>query len=119
VPACPGAPRGRRVSGEAREAPAVRLALAVIAGSLTATSLYAVLRLVQALLLAEPNPALVIYSPHAGFFWRAWTAAYVGGMVAFVAWFAAGRDAPKTARVILAATTPAAALIVAQGLLVP
>lgn len=102
-----------------REPPAVRGALAVIAGCVTAATLYAVLRVVQAVLLAEPDPALVIWSEHAGYFWRAWTAGYAGGMVAFFTWIAAGRDADKTARVLLRTLGPATAVVALQGLLVP
>lgn len=97
----------------------VRLALAAIAACVTSTALYAVLRVAQKLLFTEPDPALIVWSAHAGFFWRAWTSVYVGGMVGFVAWVAAGRDAARTARVLATALVVATLLIVAQGILVP
>jgi hypothetical protein len=97
----------------------MKLALAAIAGATAAASAYAVLRIVQALAGNEVDPALVIWSPHAGFFWRVWTAAYLGGMVAFLAYLAASRNADRTARVLAAAVTLAAVLVAAQGMLLP
>jgi hypothetical protein len=97
----------------------VRFALAAIAGLTTTVFLYAALRMVQALILKEPDPALVIWSEHAGFFWRSWTAIYAGGMIGFIAWLAAGRDAPRTARVLATSVVVAAFLILVQGVLVP
>ena len=97
----------------------VRAALAVVAGCTTAIALYALLRIAQKLLFPEPDPALVLWSEHAGFFWRAWTAAYVGGTGGFVAWIASGRDAAKTARVLASSIVVSALLVAAQGVLVP
>lgn len=96
-----------------------RAALAVVAACEAAVAIYAVLRVGQALLKPEPDPALVLWSAHSGFFWRSWTAAYGGGTAGFVAWIAAGRDAPRVARFLARAVPIAAALIAAQGLLVP
>jgi hypothetical protein len=78
-----------------------------------------VLRIAAALHGAEADPALVIWSPHAGFFWRAWTASYIGGMAAILAYGAAGRDLGRTARTLAAFVPVAAVLVAAQGLLVP
>jgi hypothetical protein len=97
----------------------IRLTLAAIAAAESATIFYAVLRLYQALGGDEPDPALIIWSPHAGFFWRAWTSAYLGGMGGFVGFVAASRDAERTARVLTVVTTLAAIAIGTQGLLVP
>lgn len=102
-----------------REPTSVRLALSVIAACATAAGLYAILRVAQALIFAEPDPALVIWSEHAGYFWRGWTVAYVGGMVGFVTWLASGRDAARVAGVLARAVPAAAALLAAQGVLVP
>jgi hypothetical protein len=101
------------------DARAVRFALAAIAACAAATLFYAGLRVAQALLFAEPDPALVIWSPHAGFYWRSWTAAYAGGMVGFLAYVAAARRPGASARVISALVVGASAAIAAQGLLVP
>lgn len=97
----------------------VRLALSVVAACTTAAGLYAVMRVAQALIFAEPDPALVIWSEHAGFFWRAWTVAYAGGMVGLLTWIAAARDPARVAGVLTRAVPAAAALLAAQGVLVP
>jgi hypothetical protein len=109
-------PEGAPIVKEPR---AVRIALAAIAACTSAVAFYAVIRVAQALLFSEPDPALVIWSPHAGFFWRAWTAAYGGGMVGFVAYVAAGRDARGTARVLSITVLGVSGVIAAQGILVP
>lgn len=107
------------VSPEPAEPVAVRLALALIAMCTTAAALYALLRVAQALIFAEPDPALVIWSEHAGFFWRAWTVAYLGGMTAMLAWLASARHAQRVAAVLARALPIAAGMLAAQGLLVP
>jgi len=101
------------------ETTTVRAALAVVAACTSAIALYALLRIAQKLLFSEPDPALVLWSEHAGFFWRAWTAAYVGGTGGFVAWVASGRDAAKTARVLASSIVVSALLVAAQGALLP
>jgi hypothetical protein len=97
----------------------VRLALAAIAACTTACSLYALLRIGQKILFREPDPALVIWSAHAGYFWRSWTAAYVGGMIGFATYVAARRDAAKAVRVLGASVVVALVLITLQGVFVP
>ena len=97
----------------------VRGGLAVVAGCTAATALYAIVRVAQALIFTVPDPALVMGSEHAGFFWRTWTVAYVGGMVALLTWLFAGRDTPRVAAVLLRALPIAAALLAAQAILVP
>jgi hypothetical protein len=97
----------------------VRLALAVQGACVMTVALYAILRLVQALLFKEPNPATVIWSAHAGYFWRAWTVAYAGTMTGFAAFAAAKRHEARVCRALLWALYGATALIVAQGLFVP
>jgi hypothetical protein len=97
----------------------VHLALAAIAGCASAAVLYALLRVAQAMLSPAPDPALVLWSEHSGFFWRAWTAAYTGGMIAFLVYVAARRDALRTARVVTWSIAVAATMIAAQGILVP
>lgn len=97
----------------------VRLGLAVVAACTTATALYAVLRVAQALMFKEPDPALVIWSEHAGFFWRALTVGYVGGMVGFMTWLASARSSGCVAAILARAVPIAATLLAAQGVLVP
>jgi hypothetical protein len=96
-----------------------RLGLAVLAACSSATALYALLRLVQALVMKESDPALVIYSEHAGFFWRALTAGYLGGMAGFVTWLLAPRDPERMAKVVGRVLVVAAALALLQGVAVP
>lgn len=97
----------------------VRVALSLVAACSTAAALYAIMRVFQALVFPEPDPALIIWSEHAGFFWRSWTVGYVGGMVAFVTWLVSARHALRVARVLTAAVPASAALLAAQGVLVP
>jgi choline-glycine betaine transporter len=99
--------------------PAQRLRLALIAGCLTAVALYGLLRVVQLVLFPEPNPATVIWSAHAGYFWRAWTVAYTGGMAAFVAYLASGRAPGRVARVLGAALVPCAVILTVQAVFFP
>ncbi len=91
---------------------------AAIAGLESSVVVYAVTRVLQAFLIAEPNPALVSASVHHGFFWRAWIAAYAGGFVALALGLFA-RDVDALARTSLRALPWTAAIGVAQALLVP
>lgn len=97
----------------------VRAGLAVVAACAAAAVVYAALRVFQALAMPEPDPALVVWSAHSGFFWRAWIASYAGGSAGFVAWIAARRDPGRVARWLARAVPIAAAMSAAQGLLVP
>ncbi|MCL2776419.1 MAG: hypothetical protein FWD73_00335 [Polyangiaceae bacterium] len=101
------------------ESRGIRVALAGIA-ALTATSaLYSALRMGQALVFREPDPALVLYSAHAGYFWRAWTAAYLGIMVGFGAWVDSRANTARQARWLAKAIPAAATLAFAQSLAWP
>lgn len=97
----------------------IRAALSLMAGCVTATGLYALVRGIQFLAFREPNPATVIWSAHAGFFWRIWIVSYAGGMASILAWTLAGRDPSRVARVLLGAVGVATGLIVLQGLFLP
>jgi hypothetical protein len=105
--------------GEPEEPAPVRLGLAVIAACAAATALYALVRVAQGVIFEEPDPALVIWSEHAGFYWRALTVGYVGGMVGFMTWLASARHAARVAGVLAKAVPIAAGLLGAQGVLVP
>jgi hypothetical protein len=95
-----------------------RLLAAVISGLETAVVLYAIIRIVQALVSNEPNPATVMQSAHAGFFWRAWIAAYGGGFIALT--IALVNRAPQRVVHFTTRTLPfAAALLTAQSLFLP
>ena len=98
---------------------AVRLGLGAMATAVVAVALYASVRTAQLVLFGEANPATVIWSAHAGFFWRAWTVLYAGGMAGFLAFLAAKRHPVRVARALLHALALAAALLVAQSLFIP
>jgi hypothetical protein len=95
--------------------PRTRLAIAFITACTTATAAYALLRLGQFLVVADANPAQILYSEHAAFFWRAWTAAYVGALVGFAGWVSPHRSA----RALGPGTVVAATLLALQSVLVP
>jgi hypothetical protein len=96
-----------------------RLLLSLQGGAIVAVGLYALIRLVQAILIKEPNPATVIWSAHAGYLWRVWTACYAGGMAAFLAFAASKAHERALCKVLLWGLYAAGGLLVAQGLLVP
>jgi len=96
-----------------------RLLLAFQASCVAAAGLYAILRVLQSLLFQEPNPATVIWSAHAGYFWRAWTVSYAGVMVGFVVFAAAKRHEAEVCRALRVALYVASGLILVQGLWVP
>jgi hypothetical protein len=96
-----------------------KLAIGLIAACVVSVGLYGALRIVQAILFREADPATVVWSPHAGYFWRCWTVGYAGAMAGFLGYGAAGRSLALTCRGLLHALTIATLLIVAQGLLVP
>lgn len=86
------------------------LALAALFG-LTATLVaYALLRAIQAWSGHAPDPTTVYWSQHAGFFWRAWTAGYLGGGALFAGWIAA-RRAPERVAAALVVAVPLAAIV--------
>ncbi len=92
-----------------------RLGIALAAGCTGAALLYSLLRIVQAVLLPEPDPATVLWSEHSGFFWRAWIAAYAAGALAFVAWLFPDRALRLLARAVM----PVAIAVAVQAALVP
>lgn len=94
----------------------MKVALAIAAGCTSAAFLYSVLRIVQAIVLPEPDPATVMWTEHSGFFWRAWTCAYAAGAVALGAHRFAGE---RLARAVALAVLPVAAFVLLQAALVP
>ncbi len=87
-------------------------------GALAAITLYPLLRIAAAIWGHEANPATLLYAPHPGFFWRAWTCAYAGAMVAVLAG-AFVKDHDRAFRVLGTCLPVATALLVAQSLFVP
>jgi hypothetical protein len=96
-----------------------RLVLAAIAALVASTGLYAALRVLQFFVFPDPNPALVVWSAHAGYFWRVATVAYLGGMAGIVAFWLTAHDAARVARVLARAVPFVAAVLAAQGALFP
>ena len=60
-----------------------RLALAVAWALVLSVFSYGVLRVIQMRLFPEANPADVLYSAHAGYFWRIWIVVYTSGAAGF------------------------------------
>jgi hypothetical protein len=99
--------------------PGVRGAVAAAFGLEIAVLAYALLRVVAFALFREPNPALVLFSLHSGYFWRAWTAAYAGALAAAIGAFAA-RYRPRAMVTALEGLLPwVVAALVAQAIAVP
>ena len=97
----------------------VRAAIAFASACVAAAALYSMLRIVQAIVYREADPALVVMSLHAGYFWRAWTVSYAGGMIGFAVWIAAGRDPSRTACLLAKAIAPVGLLVFLQAMFVP
>ncbi len=96
-----------------------RALLGFIAACVSAVGLYAVLRVIQWRMFPDANPATVIWSAHAGYFWRCWTASYAGAMVGFLAYAAARRHPGQVVRALGHALTVATVLIVFQAVVIP
>jgi hypothetical protein len=102
-----------------REATVVVLAVSLAWGLVIAIGVYALMRAAQVLVQPDPNPTEVAWSIHAGYVWRAWTAAYAGGIAGFIVLpIARGRVEPL-ARALVPALGVAAALLAFQVLLFP
>jgi hypothetical protein len=83
-------------------------------GCVVAVGAYAIVRIVQFFVYPDPNPATLVWSAHAGFFWRCWTCAYVGGMASFVAYLATRARFDLSVRALGPAIAMVAALLAAQ-----
>ena len=98
---------------------AVTCALAVAWGLVVAVGAYAVVRAIQCLVYPAPDPAALVWSAHAGFFWRAWTVAYFGGVAAFVTFVVARGRNGAAARALAPAIAVAVTLLALQSALLP
>jgi hypothetical protein len=96
-----------------------RLGLGFMAACVSTVAFYAGLRLVQAKLFPEPNPATIVWSAHAGYFWRCLTVSYAGVMCGFLAYAGARRHAELVMRGLATAMTVAVTILVFQSLFVP
>ena len=94
------------------------VSVALVWGLIVAIAGYAVVRVVQHLLFPEPDPAALVWSAHAGFFWRVWTVAYAGGMAAFAVFVAPHRTG-LAARALAPGIAVAASLLVLQTIFFP
>jgi hypothetical protein len=93
--------------------------LGFVAACTAAVGLYGVLRVVQWRMFPEANPATIIWSAHAGYYWRCWTVAHAGVMVGFLAYGAAGKHPAAVVRALGPGLAMAVVLITLQALLVP
>jgi hypothetical protein len=98
---------------------ALPVALALAWGAVVAVAMYAIVRAIQFFVYPDPNPATVVWSAHAGYFWRAWTVAYAGGIGAFAVYVFARRTPERVARALVPALTVAAILLALQTALLP
>jgi hypothetical protein len=88
-------------------------------GLVVAVGAYALVRTLQFFVYPDPNPATLVWSAHAGYFWRALTVAYAGGIAAFVA-FPILRTRPDAGvRALAPAIAVAGALLLLQVLFFP
>ena len=97
----------------------VPVALALAWGLLVSVGLYAVVRAIQFFIFPDPNPALVVWSAHAGYFWRVWTVVFAGGLAAFSAYVAALRGAERVARGLVPGLFVTTILVGVQVALLP
>lgn len=96
-----------------------RARLAFIAGCPATVLWYVVLRVGQRIAFTEADPAQVIYSEHAAYFWRGWTAAYLGAMTAFALWLLVPRHEARILRALPTAIVLAAGALAAQAAFLP
>jgi hypothetical protein len=107
------------VSPDGTSTARVRVAISLAWGLVVTAGAYAVVRAIQHFVYPEPNPAIVAWSAHAGFFWRSWTVGYAGGMAAFVAAVASRGHTQAAARALAPAVAIAAGLVAVQSGLMP
>ena len=98
---------------------AVAAGISLAWGCVVAVVCYAVVRAIQFFVYPDPNPATLVWSAHAGFFWRCWTCAYAGGIAAFVAFLAARGKSDRAVRGLAPAIAVAAILLGLQTLFLP
>ena len=66
-------------------------------GLVVAVASYAIVRAVQCIVAPDPNPIAIVWSAHAGYFWRVATVCYAGGNAAFIMFLLARRQPEKLA----------------------
>jgi choline-glycine betaine transporter len=98
---------------------ATALAVALAWGCCVSVAGYAIVRFIQFFLYPDPNPATLVWSAHAGFFWRCWTCAYAGALASFIAYVGAKRGPERAARSLVGAIATAAVLLALQVAVFP
>jgi signal transduction histidine kinase len=88
-------------------------------GIVVAVASYATVRTIAFFVYPDPNPAALVWSAHAGYFWRLWTVVYAGGIGSFVAYPLIRTRHAAAARALAPALVVAAALLVLQAALFP
>jgi hypothetical protein len=96
-----------------------RVLVALVTACVTAVLVYAALRAGQVLFSREPNPATVIWSAHAGYYWRALTAAYAGGAAGIAAFLGVRRATDRVVALLARVVVVAACAITLQAVLAP
>jgi hypothetical protein len=94
---------------------AVSLAWALV----VSVAAYAIMRATQFLLHPDPNRGAVIWSAHAGYYWRMSTVSYAGGIAAFAILLVARQHVESLARALVPAIGIAALLLALQAALFP
>lgn len=94
--------------------PIPALCIAAAWGCCVGVAAYGVIRGIQFFVYPDPNPKTLVWSAHAGFFWRCWTCAYAGAIAAFVAFLLAQRDVSRAARALVPAVAVVALVLAAQ-----
>ena len=88
--------------------------LAVAVGAAVTVVAYAGIRIVERLLFAEPNPAMLIWADQSPFVWRSAIALYLGGAGVFGGYALASRSPGAAARALFAAVTVSVTAILVQ-----
>ncbi len=96
-----------------------RIALSAGLAASTALTYYAIDRTYHAFFTSEPNPAQVIWSLHAGFFWREISALYLAGFVALATFLFARRPSERSMRLLPRVLFGSVMAAFAQALFVP
>lgn len=97
----------------------VEAAVAAILALSSVTFLYAAVRVVQALLFPEPNPALVMWSTRIAMFWRIGVVVYASLLLVPMALRWARRDLAAACRAAAWAVPAAAVALAVQAAVFP
>jgi hypothetical protein len=97
----------------------VAAGVALAWGMAVAVGSYALVRTVQFFVYPDPNPATLVWSAHAGFFWRCWTCAYAGAIAAFVAYVPTRRHLAASVKALGPAVATVAVLLALQTAVFP